>query len=329
MFLAKGFSSSSLLIIHLLILSSRFPLPITLPSLQNGLPPFTRSRYFLTWEPSSLPAHTKSEFSSPALISDVGTRRRLAKSYKTQDKTTSFPIFSSLGFDLDLINLTLQQEGSDFAVLQFTSELSNGEAPSGDVDADDNDDDGLYDHTLSSSHLSQALPAQSGSPEEPYPKTIFDIQDCENANITSLDNFDLSLKALKGPGSGLDSWSSPIQLVATYDMFIAAVVSYFDKTGVKYVVMDFRKECRRNQEDCRCPILNRTEIEVCGIAMMTEVFIARNIYGVKDKSFEPLLGTLYSTQWHPRAAIDLATEYIPQETAEKSTNIKAFLMAKA
>ncbi|RKK92771.1 hypothetical protein BFJ71_g9971 [Fusarium oxysporum] len=244
MFLAKGFSSSSLLIIHLLILSFRFPLPITLPSLQNGLPPFTRSRYFLTWEPSSLPAHTKSEFSSPALISDVGTRRRLAKSYKTQDKTTSFPIFSSLGFDLDLINLTLQQEGSDFAVLQFTSELSNGEAPSGDVDADDNDDDGLYDHTLSSSHLSQALPAQSGSPEEPYPKTIFDIQDCEN-------------------------------------MFIAAVVSYFDKTGVKYVVMDFRKECRRNQEDCRCPILNRTEIEVCGIAMMTEVFIARNIYGVK------------------------------------------------
>ncbi|EXM03102.1 hypothetical protein FOIG_06006 [Fusarium odoratissimum NRRL 54006] len=64
-------------------------------------------------------------------------------------------------------------------------------------------------------------------------------------------------------------------------MFIAAVVSYFDKTGVKYVVMDFRKECRRNQEDCCCPILNRTEIEVCGIAMMTEVFIARNIYGVK------------------------------------------------
>ncbi|EWY95592.1 hypothetical protein FOYG_04591 [Fusarium oxysporum NRRL 32931] len=219
MFLAKEFSSSSLLIIHLLILSSRFPLPITLPSLQNGLPPFTRSRYFLTWEPSSLPAHTKSEFSSPALISDVETRRRLAKSYKTQDKTTSFPIFRSLGFDLDLINLTLQQEGSDFAVLQFTSELSNGEAPSGDVDADDNDDDGLYDHTLSSSHLSQALPAQSGSPEEPYPKTIFDIQDCENANITSLDNFDLSLKALKGPGSGLDSWSSPIQLVATYEYF--------------------------------------------------------------------------------------------------------------
>ncbi|KAK2932944.1 hypothetical protein FoTM2_007404 [Fusarium oxysporum f. sp. vasinfectum] len=98
-------------------------------------------------------------------------------------------------------------------------------------------------------------------------------------------------------------------------MFIAAVVSYFDKTGVKYVVMDFRKECRRDQEDCCCPILNRTEIEVCGIAMMTEVFIARNIYGVKDKSFEPLPGTLYSTQWHPRAAIDLATEYIPQEDA--------------
>lgn len=242
MFLAKGFSSSSLLlffssalllfysssflIIHLLILSSRFPLPITLPSLQNVLPPFTRSHYFLTWEPSSLPAHTKSEFSSPALISDVGTRRRLAKSYKTQDKTTSFPIFSSLGFDLGLINLTLQQEGSDFAVLQFTSELSNGEAPSGDVDADDNDDDGLYDHTLSSSHLSQALPAQSGSPEEPYPKTIFDIQDCENANITSLDNFDLSLKALKGPGSGLDSWSSPIQLVATYGEDLRTLSTY-------------------------------------------------------------------------------------------------------
>ncbi|SCO34140.1 uncharacterized protein FFNC_03656 [Fusarium fujikuroi] len=117
------------------------------------------------------------------------------------------------------------------------------------------------------------------------------------------------------------------------DIFVATIVSYFGMSGIKCIVMNFRKECRRDRQDACCPGLTEDELICCGIATMAEVHIALNVFGIQikatiaisasscagitpleqDLDFAPLLGTIYRIQWHPRALVSLAFSGFPHE----------------
>ena len=100
----------------------------------------------------------------------------------------------------------------------------------------------------------------------------------------------------------------------------------FNKQGIKCITMNYRKECRRSKDNQHCPNLSKTEVNICAIATMAEVHIARSVYGIKfvatiaissnschgaaclqeNIEFKPLLGTVYNIRWHPSALVGLA-----------------------
>ena len=95
--------------------------------------------------------------------------------------------------------------------------------------------------------------------------------------------------------------------------------------NIQCLAMDFRKECRRDSKDCRCPAFNKDELIVCGVATVGELHVARNVYGIKVmatvaissnacrgisgveklQDTRPLLGKVYKIPWHPRTIPEL------------------------
>ncbi|KAJ0137755.1 Ubiquitin-related modifier 1 [Fusarium oxysporum f. sp. albedinis] len=49
------------------------------------------------------------------------------------------------------------------------------------------------------------------------------------------------------------------------DVFVATLVSYFQRRDIKCIALNFCKECRRNRQDTSCPSLTQDELISCGM----------------------------------------------------------------
>lgn len=110
-------------------------------------------------------------------------------------------------------------------------------------------------------------------------------------------------------------------------------IAGFSSRGVSVLSLDIRKQCRRNQQDTRCPpIAGGQEQSILALATMAELLIATNVFGIKVQStlafsmsvgaqtgcvdliqdwHGSLLGSIYRVPWHPARLPNLSPQVIP------------------